>query len=180
MLNPNCRFWVSSGLFAECVSVSFHFCQVREVLEMKFYSLELPLISYCQNMWRHPQESLVHLYQGLRTQCFVDSGEWVSSAHLQLVDLPQLLKNRKATLILSKAGFTCSYSQISLTPSRLCVHSQGEAYTQQSGQDHLGWHSGWGTLGIKFSLSLLGPPRSVMVSWFFGGSSCIFFRITMG
>lgn len=106
--NPNCHFLMSSGLFVVCVSVLFCFCQVREVLEMKFYILDVLLISVLSKCVEPPTG--IPSSPLSRTQCFVISWEWVFSAPLQLVDLPQLLWSRKATLILSKVGFTRSYS----------------------------------------------------------------------
>lgn len=73
---------------------------------MKFYILDLLLISVFSKCVEAPTG--IPSSPLPRTQCFVISWEWVFSAPLQCDDLPQLLWSRKATLILSKAGFICS------------------------------------------------------------------------
>lgn len=119
---------MSSGLFAGCVSVSFHFCQVREVPEMKFYIPDLLLISVFSKC--------VEASTGIpssplpRTQCFVISWEWIFSAALQWVHLLQLLWSRKATLILSKVGFIRSHLVTDFPYHlTLCVHRHSDVYT---------------------------------------------------
>lgn len=156
---------MSSGLFAACISVSFHFCQVRDVPETKFYILDLLLISVFSKCVEAPTGITSSPLP--RTQCFVISWEWVFSAPPQWVDLPQLLWSRKATLILSKDGFIRSYLVTDFPYHlTLCFHRHSDVYTQAI------WP---GSLGVTQWMrdaryQILTEPPGPLLGWFLGRS----------